>query len=82
MYSNYYIPIIFSKLFWSDWNRKTPKIEASNMDGTGREILVNEDLGLPNGLTLDHINKKLCWADAGINSSITILGMLCSVRYS
>lgn len=35
------------------------------MDGTDRAVLVKDDLGLPNGLTFDHDNQQLCWADAG-----------------
>lgn len=28
-------------------------------------MLVNRDIGLPNGLTFDPFSKLLCWADAG-----------------
>lgn len=35
------------------------------MDGDYRDDFVNEDLGLPNGLTIDFDNEELCWADAG-----------------
>lgn len=35
------------------------------MDGTERSVLVKDNLGLPNGLTFDSENQKLCWADAG-----------------
>lgn len=56
---------LFRRLYWADWNRDGPKIEMSNMDGTDRTVLVKDDLGLPNGLTLDHDSQQLCWADAG-----------------
>ncbi|KAL7877256.1 hypothetical protein SRHO_G00038990 [Serrasalmus rhombeus] len=52
-------------IYWSDWNRESPKIEAAHMDGTGRRILVKDNLGLPNALTYDAQNSMLCWADAG-----------------
>lgn len=35
------------------------------MDGTNRRILVQDDLGLPNGLTFDAFSSQLCWVDAG-----------------
>lgn len=52
-------------LYWADWNRDNPKIETSYMDGTNRRILVQDDLGLPNGLTFDAYSSQLCWVDAG-----------------
>ena len=36
------------------------------MDGSERRVLVSEDLGLPNGLTMDFEYQQLCWADAGM----------------
>lgn len=52
-------------LYWTDWNRDSPKIETSYMDGTNRRVLVQDDLGLPNGLTFDVYSSQLCWVDAG-----------------
>lgn len=52
-------------MYWTDWNREAPKIEMSSLDGENRRILVNQDIGLPNGLTFDPVSKLLCWADAG-----------------
>ena len=54
-------------LFWSDWHRLAPKIEASSMDGSNREVMVkSEKLRLPNGLALNLANNELCWTDAGL----------------
>lgn len=58
-------PVGLRRIYWADWDRDGPKIEMSQMDGTERSVLVKEDLGLPNGLTLDADNQQLCWADAG-----------------
>lgn len=52
-------------LFWTDWNRKAPKIERSYLDGSNRLVIVKENLGLPNGLVIDFAAQRLCWADAG-----------------
>lgn len=35
------------------------------MDGSHRRVLVQDDLGLPNGLTFDAYSSQLCWVDAG-----------------
>ena len=54
-----------SVMFWTDWNRDGPKIEKANMDGSDRKLLVDSNLGLPNGLTLDFTSGQICWTDAG-----------------
>jgi len=35
------------------------------MDGSERKTIVNSDIELPNGLTIDYQEKHICWADAG-----------------
>lgn len=57
---------ICSKLYWSDWNRESPKIEWSNLDGTDREILLSAPaVNLPNSLGISQKTGELCFADAG-----------------
>ena len=56
------------RMFWTDWDRHGPKIEAANMDGTDRMTLVGRDLGEPNSLAVDHFMYEVCWADAGSSS--------------
>lgn len=34
------------------------------MDGTKREIIIQDKITWPNGLTLDFINDRIYWADA------------------
>ncbi|XP_031842323.2 nidogen isoform X2 [Nomia melanderi] len=54
------------KIFWSDWNRASPKLEWANEDGTGRAIFLQGDyVKLPNSLSIDWATDELCWADAG-----------------
>ncbi len=53
------------RLFWSDWDRRRPRIETSNLDGSGRSVLVDSLLGMPNALTVDLRADELCWADGG-----------------
>ena len=66
-------------VFWSDWNRETPKIESAYMDGTNRQVVIQEGLGLPNGLTIDQEAQQLCWADAGMGlEAQKHIGLSCS----
>ena len=55
-----------SKLFWSDWNRVSPKIEFSNLDGSERSLLLGSpEITLPNSLALSLATGEICYADAG-----------------
>lgn len=61
----------FGLLFWTDWDKKKPRIERATMDGQDREVLVNvQDVqgGWPNGLTIDYQQQKLYWIDASSKS--------------
>lgn len=64
-----YIDLILTcrVMYWTDWYRNSPTIERANMDGTDREVFIDTDLGLPNGLTMDYYTQQICWGDAGVN---------------
>uniref|UniRef100_A0A8C8I960 EGF-like domain-containing protein n=1 Tax=Oncorhynchus tshawytscha TaxID=74940 RepID=A0A8C8I960_ONCTS len=53
-------------LFWTDWDANFPRIEAASMSGGGRHIVFKDmEIGAwPNGLTLDHLEKRIVWTDA------------------
>lgn len=34
------------------------------MDGSGRVVLIRDNLGWPNGLAIDTVGAQLLWADA------------------
>lgn len=44
-------------LFWTDWG-SIAKIERAYLDGSDRKVLINTDLGWPNGLTLDYDTRR------------------------
>lgn len=69
------LKLVHSNLYWTDWNREAPKIETSSLDGENRRILINKDIGLPNGLTFDPFSKLLCWADAGNTGDVEELSL-------
>lgn len=61
----------YGLLFWSDWDKKRPRIERSTMAGEDRKTLVNikeVNGGWPNGLTLDYDALKVYWIDANSDS--------------
>ena len=43
------------------------RIERASLDGTGRIVLHSSGLIWPNGLTLDHIARKLYWIDGNLD---------------
>ncbi|KAE8752468.1 hypothetical protein FOCC_FOCC000590 [Frankliniella occidentalis] len=67
-------------LFWSDWDRVSPKLEWSNLDGSQREVFLQGNaVKLPNSLAIDFDRDELCWADAG-TKSIECIGISNAVR--
>lgn len=52
-------------MFWTQWSNHTANIERAGMDGSFRIILHSLNLTRPHGLALDHLYKRLYWADAG-----------------
>ncbi|XP_016375775.1 low-density lipoprotein receptor-related protein 1B-like [Sinocyclocheilus rhinocerous] len=55
-----------SMLFWTDWDATFPRIEATSMSGSGRHVVYKDmEFGAwPNGLTLDHQERRIVWTDA------------------
>ncbi|XP_035376859.1 low-density lipoprotein receptor-related protein 1B [Electrophorus electricus] len=53
-------------LFWTDWDAMIPRIEGASMSGSSRHLVYKDmDAGAwPNGLTLDHVEKRIIWTDA------------------
>lgn len=53
------------RLYWTDWYRKSPKIMMADMDGSNVQTIASEGLELPNDITIDFYNEKVCFIDAG-----------------
>lgn len=61
----------YGLLFWTDWDKKSPRIERATMSGNDRRIIVDikqVNGGWPNGLTLDYEAMKVYWIDANSDS--------------
>ncbi|XP_014473900.1 PREDICTED: protein cueball [Dinoponera quadriceps] len=54
-----------SHIYWANSNKSSPSIERSNLDGSNRTIVINENLYEPLSVTIDHTEQKLYWADDG-----------------
>ncbi|XP_042234598.1 low-density lipoprotein receptor-related protein 4-like [Homarus americanus] len=55
------------RLFWTDWGETYPRIEAADMDGNNRKVLVDTNIMWPNGLSVDWHERQLYWTDAKAN---------------
>lgn len=53
-----------SRIYWTNWDANRPSIQRSYMSGYGIESIITTDIRMPNGITLDHVSKKLYWVDA------------------
>ena len=53
-------------MYWTDWGA-VPKIEKAGMDGSHRQVLVNESIYWPNGLTIDYEENKIYWVEAKLH---------------
>lgn len=51
-------------MFWSDWG-DIPSIEAADMDGSNRHVLVSNQIQYPNGLAVDLAYNRLYFVDSG-----------------
>ena len=49
-------------MIWTDWGNH--KIEIAKLDGSGRQDLVNEKVGYPNGVSYDFDTGRVFWCDA------------------
>lgn len=44
-----------------------PRIDRADMDGEKRSRIVDNNLGWPNGLSVDKLMKNLYWTDAKVS---------------
>ncbi|XP_011894048.1 PREDICTED: low-density lipoprotein receptor-related protein 1B [Cercocebus atys] len=53
-------------LFWTDWDANFPRIESASMSGAARKTIYKDMKtgAWPNGLTVDHFEKRIVWTDA------------------
>lgn len=55
-------------IFWTDWG-SSPKVERARLDGGDRTAIVTAPhVYWPNGITIDHSNKRLYWCDGKLNT--------------
>ena len=55
-------------MYWTDIDGEHPTIERAWMNGEKREVLVNERLAYPTGITIDYfMEHRVFWCDAKFN---------------
>ncbi|KAK9891311.1 hypothetical protein WA026_014553 [Henosepilachna vigintioctopunctata] len=50
-------------IYWTNSNTKRPTIERARIGSQQREIIVESDLGMPAGITIDYVTQRIYWAD-------------------
>lgn len=62
----FHVKYLFRKIYWTDWNRESPKIEWANLDGSDRKTLLSyPSVQLPNYVAISPISNELCFTDSG-----------------
>lgn len=52
-------------LFWTDWDRNSPSVSRSNLDGSDVKKLFEKPIvQWPNGITIDQMSERIYWVDA------------------
>lgn len=61
-------------MFFTDmgFDRKQMKLERAFMDGSNRFELVKTRLGIPTGITLDIVTKRVYWSDSHFDTVETV----------
>lgn len=60
------------KLYWVNWNKKDPKIETSNLNGSMKSTLIKSNLSKPYSLIIDEWERSLYWIDMNKNGVFKI----------
>ena len=80
-------------MYWTDWGSTNPQIEKARMDGSEREVIINNkmlkgdkniQIKWPNGLTIDFDTDEIYWCDAfmDIIVKMDLNGSKCSLCVS
>ena len=56
-----------SRMYWTNWNERQPSIQRSYLTGWQVESIIEDRVGVPNGLAIDHRAQKLYWSDARLD---------------
>ena len=63
-YSIFFLRFLFwSQVTWKIYEPPSGEIIRTDLSGAGQRIIVNENVGVVSGLTIDHERSMLYWAD-------------------
>lgn len=82
--------LIFSLMFWTNWNEQRPSIMRSTLAGKNIKVVISTDVFTPNGLTIDNTAEKLYFSDGslgkierceydGSNRHVSITFLMCFI---
>ena len=55
------------KIYFTNWNTKSPKIQRSYVSGYGLESIITTKIRMPNAIAIDSKEGKMFWADARLD---------------
>lgn len=55
------------RVYWTNWNNSHPSIQRVFANGFRLQTIISTRILMPNGLTLDHRERLLYWADARLD---------------
>lgn len=58
-----FVVVSGSALYWTDWG-DAPYIGKIGMDGSNHQVILTDNLGWPNALTIDYVTNNIYWGDA------------------
>jgi len=58
---------LFRRVFWTNWNVKSPSISSAFTDGSNVTKIITTDIQMPNALVLESKTRKLYWGDARLD---------------
>lgn len=51
-------------VFWVNWNSKRPSIQRAHTSGWKIESIIDDNITMPNAITIDHEMQRIYWVDA------------------
>lgn len=54
-------------LFWTNWNSRSPSVQRASLNNYSVQIIVSNNIRMPNAIALDIDRRLLFWADAKLD---------------
>ena len=67
------------KVYWTDTTGRS--IRRANYDGSESEVVLDRDMGFPEGLAIDWVARNLYWTDSG-KRTIEVVNLDSKIRFA